>query len=117
MTVTAIIAFLFIFSFVVWQYIFSIYETRVEVIPDKVIVGDTAVVRLIPLNSFGKKAPLRKIEEKVKIAEGAENIEVLPTGSKTDFNFKGVHQGKITLYVSSEFSLETNLIKIDILSN
>jgi len=72
MTVAVIITVFLLLSFFGWQYVFSIYEVKVAVVPEKVSVGDRVSVRLIPLNSFGKKAPFRKVVEEVKVVEKGE---------------------------------------------
>ncbi len=114
MTGAVIITVLLLLSFFGWQYVFSIYEVKVAVVPEKVSVGDRVSVRLSPLNSFGKKAPFRKVQEEVKIVKGAENIEVLPETTSEDFSFRAVLPGEVELHVASEVSLETNLVKINI---
>ncbi len=110
----AVIIVLILLSFFGWQYVFSIYEVKVAAVPGKVSVGDKVSVRLIPLNSFGKKAPFRKVPEEVKVVKGAENIEVLPEVTSGNFSFRAVRQGEVELHVSSDVSLETNLIKINV---
>ena len=114
MTVAVIITVFLLLSFFGWQYVFSIYEVKVAVVPEKVSVGDRVSVRLIPLNSFGKKAPFRKVVEEVKVVEGTENIDVLPETTSGNFSFRAVSQGKVELHISSGVSLETNLVKINI---
>lgn len=65
---------LLILLFLSWFYIFNIYEVKIVLNQADLL---TYEILLIPLNSFGKKAPLRYVECPYEVANGKENIEFI----------------------------------------
>lgn len=65
--------------FFLFGYLFNIYEAEVRV-SVKRLYADSAsesVITIVPLNSFGKQTPWRKLGGTFEITEGAALVEVL----------------------------------------
>lgn len=66
-------------ALVLFNYVFSIYETKFDVTRD-VLYADgaaTATITATPINAWGFKAPFRKGMTKYIIEEGADKVDVL----------------------------------------
>ncbi len=113
MTWILLISVLFIASFVIWQYVFSIYEVKVVVKPQKISLGDLFTVNVVPLNSFGNKAPLRNCESSLSIIKGENSVKLIEE-KKGLFSFRAVSSGKVVFHINSKFSLETNSVELEI---
>jgi hypothetical protein len=112
--IASILFVLFVLSFFAWQYIFSIYEVTVSVSSRNVNTGDKVTIKAIPINSFGKVPPLRKLDCKFEFVEGRNLIQSTKENSSSSITFTATSPGKVVLHVSSPLSLEKNLVEISI---
>ncbi len=62
---------LLILLFLSWFYIFNIYEVKIDLHEPSSLNYE---LELIPLNSLGKKAPMRNVEFSYTIIDGEDNI-------------------------------------------
>ena len=111
----------FIVVLLVFQYVFSIYEVTYS-LDHKVIFADyksTVTIRVIPVNSFGWKAPFRTSSTSFEIKEGNELVDIIVEDSKTGlFTLRAKNKpGKVVIYINSEHSLLPSTIEITIESN
>lgn len=111
-----IIGIAIIFAF--WHYVINIYEVKIVAAPEYLIPDgkSTTVVRAIPINAFGFKAPFRKSPAKFEIIEGKELINIISENDK-----EGVleiqakeKEGNVSIQLKSEFSLMPTIIEIPI---
>ncbi|VAX25808.1 hypothetical protein MNBD_IGNAVI01-2878 [hydrothermal vent metagenome] len=104
-----------------WLYLFNIYEVKVVVSPEYLLTGNNAevTVNVIPVNSFGGKAPLRNVKAKFQIEKGEEIIRSFTINS--DSNLATIKPngkvGKIILIVESDFGLFPTRIEIPVVEN
>lgn len=77
------------------QYIFNIYEVIIKVEPDLLYADNQSKVELqiVPLNSLGWKAPLRKSPADFEIIEGESLVET---------EYLNNDEGKLILKAKSE---------------
>lgn len=108
-------------GFFSWHYLFSIYETRYEIMPEMLYADSEsiAVIKSVPLNALGNRAPLRDGEAEYEIIEGYDLVEVVENDSE-----KGVLKlraldkaGIVKIRAVSPNSLLPALIEIPVLPN
>ncbi len=110
-----------IITLLAYMYLFNIYETEISVTPKELFADNHSIVviRVIPLNSFGKRIPFRKVPAEFEIIEGKdqvtveklnrdEGILVLKAGAKT---------GEVSIIVKSEKSLLPSYVLIQVKPN
>jgi len=104
-----------------WLYLFNIYEVKVVVSPEYVLANDNSevTVSVIPVNSFGTKAPLRNVKAKFQIKHGKELIEKLTVNSDSNIAVIKTYGkvGKIILKVEAELGLFPTRIEIPVVKN
>jgi len=109
------------FGILAWLYLFNIYEVKVVVEPEYVLIGSNSevIVIVIPVNSFGTKAPLRNVKAKFKIEQGKELVENLTVNSDSNLAIIKTYGkvGKIILNVEAELGLFPTQVEIPIVEN
>ncbi len=117
MTILLFFAAAFIAAFFLWQYVFSVYETKAKLAPHKTayFIGENVSLRVEPLNSFGKCAPLRKVTANIEITKGKDLISVKRL-SEDEFELKTLAEGTAEIEVESRFSRQKEILKIKIVS-
>lgn len=121
-TIVVLAVFLIIvLTFVLWQYLFSIYEVSFKV-SETVLYADSrsiAKIEAVPLNALGHKAPFRVSPSVFEFQEGKDLVDIVG-----NYPEKGViilrakdKPGKIVLSVKTKFSLWPTLIEIIIRPN
>ncbi len=106
-----------IVGFILWQYIFNIYEVSVKSNKQKIYTDEKSLIKIkaFPLNAWGFRTPLREISADFEIMEGAELVEIVEkTANKFRLRSKGI-PGKVTVKMESNRSLKTTLVEISIL--
>lgn len=105
----------------IYQYIFGIYEVTYSVDHRKIFADNqsTATITVVPVNSFGWKAPLRSSPAKFRIVEGADLVEIIQNSpEKGFFSIKAKDKpGKVIIWVKSIHSLLPSEIEIIIEPN
>ena len=116
-----IIAGTFIFLIIIFSflYIFNVYEVTYSVIPRNLYADSksTVTISIKPVNAFGWKTPFRNATANLIIKNGKELIDIL----SEDIN-KGIlilraknKQGKIIVYIKSDYALLPSTLEINIL--
>jgi len=117
-----IIALLILISgFLLYQYVFSIYEVTFNLRPNRLFADNKSnlVIEAIPLNSFGWRAPFRNSPSEFTIIEGADLIEVVFIDAvKGTIKIKAKDKpGKVAITIKPKFSLFPSTIEIIIEPN
>lgn len=104
-----------------WHYIFSIYETRYEIMPETLYADSESITLItsVPLNSFGKRAPFRDGEAEYEIIEGYDLVEIIENDhGKGILKLRALDRsGIVKIRAISPKSLLPALIEIPILPN
>ena len=111
---------LFLAAFILYYFIFNIYEIEVTVRP-KIVFADPSreiQIEIKPINALGWKVPFRTAKGKFKIVEGNNIVEIIKV--KEDVGMfilrsKGI-EGTVGIYIESEFSLFPSYVEIHLLS-
>ena len=115
------VLFLLIVSFCLWQYVFNIYEVEIGLEPKELFADDTSTltVKVIPINSFGKRAPLRTVECIFQIIEGKELVDIIEQNQSVgEIIFKAKSNiGKLVLKIRTGYSVAPMLVEINIQKN
>lgn len=99
-----------------WFYLLNIYETRISVNPKSLTtnLNSKVVVKVVPLNSFGKRALLRNISARFEIISGASLVNVVE-GNADKIILQSIGQlGKIEILVTPMIGLFPSKIEIEI---
>lgn len=91
----------------VWNYIFSIYEIDYKVNPNFLVADGSSIceIVIVPVNSFGWKAPFRNVEVNYQIVEGSRLIEIVESDKTGTIKIKAKDKpGKVLLKVNSKYS-------------
>ncbi len=117
MTILLFFAAAFIAAFFLWQYVFSVYETKAKLTPHKTayFIGEEVSLRLEALNSSGKRAPYRKAKASAEIIRG-KNLISIKRCAENEFKLKTLAEGTAEIEIASEFSREKEIVKIKIVS-
>jgi len=115
------IVFLLLVSFLFYKYFINIYETTVEVEPEKLFADNqsSVIVSVISLNALGWKALFRNSPAEFEIIEGESLTEIQFTDSingKLILKAKS-ETGKIIIKIKSEYSLFPMIVEIPIYPN
>src|SRR5690606_37611072 len=117
---TVIILSLIIF-FLFYQYFVKIYETTVNVEPDKLFADNqsTIIISVIPLNGFGWKALFRNSPAEFEIQEGKNLVEIVKYDSENGkLILKAKSEtGKVVVKIKTKFSLLPMVAEIFIYPN
>ncbi len=104
-----------------WLYLFNIYEVKVIVLPEYLLVDDKSKIeiRVIPLNSFGGKAAFREVKAKFTIEEGEEIIKsfVVNSDSNKAFFESNGKLGTMVVLVEADYGLFPTRIEIPVVEN
>jgi len=107
-------------GFTLHYFIFSIYEVNIVVKP-KVVFADPSTeikVTAIPINAMGWDVPFRTVKARFKILEGTGLVTIKIVNEKDGFillQSTGT-EGKVGIYIDSEYSLFPSYIEVQILS-
>jgi hypothetical protein len=116
-----LILIVFIVGFSSYHYIFSIYEITYKVTPDKLYADNnsTLIIEVVPINSFGWKAPFRKTFSEFTINEGKDLVEVIfQDNSNGILRIRAKEKpGKVSITIKSNYSLLPSTIEIIIEPN
>ena len=108
-------------GFSLCHYLFSIYEVTYKITPDKLYADNTStlVIEVIPLNSFGWRAPFRKAPAEFMINEGQNLVEIISNNQSIGvLKLKAKEKsGKISVTIKSKYSLFPSTIEIFIEPN
>ena len=117
-TILLVITLLLALILFLWLYLFNIYEVKVIVSPEYFLVDDKSKIeiRVVPLNSFGRKAAFREVKAKFTIEEGEEIIESFNVSSNSNKAFieSNGNLGTIVVLVEADFGLFPTRIEIPV---
>lgn len=104
-----------------YQYLFSIYEVEISVEPGALYADNKSVclIKTIPLNSFGVKAPLRKASAAFEIKEGRDLIEITELDEINGIlKIKATEKtGTVIIYIKPEKAILPSSVEIKIFPN
>ena len=111
---------LFLAGFILYYFIFNIYEIEVTVSP-KIVFADPSCeiqIEIKPINALGWKVPFRTETGNFKIVKGINIVEIIKV--KEDVGMfilrsKGI-EGIVGIYIESDFSLFPTYVEISLLS-
>ena len=116
-----VLLFLLIISFLLYQYVFGIYEVTYNVTPEKLFADNqsTVTIKAIPINSFGWKAPLRNVYATFEITEGSDLINIISEkqAEGTLILQAKNRTGKVVVLIHSKYALLPSSIEITIYPN
>lgn len=91
------------------MYLFEIYEVRAEFSKTNITAGDQQelVLKVIPLNAFGFKAPFRSVPATVEITSGSDlaTFDDITSESGIFIFHSGWRSGTVEIKISSKYSL------------
>lgn len=92
------------------MYLLNIYEVRIKLVDNK----DSRYhkIEIVPLNSFGFKAPLRKVDYEVTIKEGADNISEMIREENQILLLLADEERKVKLSVITEKTQNKTIIQL-----
>jgi hypothetical protein len=116
-----LILIVFVAGFSSYHYIFSIYEVTYKITPDKLYADNNSalIIEVVPINSFGWKAPFRKTFSEFTINEGKDLVEVIfQDNSNGILRIRAKEKpGKVSITIKSNYSLLPSTIEIIIEPN
>lgn len=120
-TTLVIVALLLLSALFLWLYLFNIYEVKVIVSHEYLLVHERSKieVEVIPLNSLGRKAAFRKVKAKFTVEEGEELIENIIVNS---YSNKALIKpngklGNIVILVEADYGLFPTRVEIPVIEN
>lgn len=112
---------LLIAALFIYQYVFGIYEVIYSVDHKKLFADNqsTTTIKVVPVNSFGWKAPFRTSSANFQITEGSELVEIIQLDKENGLiSIKAKDKpGKVIIRIKSEHSLLPSEIEIIIEPN
>ena len=121
LAILVIIILIAIIGLASYSYIFKIYETKVETSAQSLFADNnsTVIISVVPVNSFGWKAPFRKSKAAFEIREGKELVDIVSEddSSGTLILHAKYKTGKVIVYVKPELALLPTLVEINIYPN
>jgi hypothetical protein len=116
-----IIPVVLILGFLLYQYLFKVYEAVAEVEPAELFADNQSTVEIIviPLNSFGWKVPFRSSPSEFEIIEGKSLVEIKLMNreeGKMILSAKS-ETGKVVVRIKSRYSLLPMIVEIPIHPN
>ncbi|MBE2280821.1 MAG: hypothetical protein IAE91_10545 [Ignavibacteriaceae bacterium] len=108
-------------GYLTYLYVFSIYEVKIEVSRNKIYTDGESytLITVVPINSFGNRAPGRSVNVDFQITEGADLAEI----DKSNLN-KGIivlkaksKPGKVIILVKPDLAVFPTYVEILILPN
>lgn len=109
---------LFLVGFILYYFIFNIYEIEVTVSP-KIVFADPSCeiqIEIKPINALGWKVPFRTATGKFKIVKGNNIVEIIKV--KEDVGMfilrsRGI-EGIVGIYIESVFSLFPSYVEVSL---
>jgi hypothetical protein len=100
------------------HFIFSIYEVNIVVYPEVVFADPSTEIKVIvkPINAMGLDVPFRTVKAKFNILDGDDLIIIKSVDEDNGFillQSTGT-EGKVGIYIESEFSLLPSYIEVKI---
>jgi len=106
-------------GFSLHYFIFSIYEVYIVVKPKEVFADPSSEIKVIakPINAMGWEVPFRTVKAKFKIIEGNNLVIIKLVDEENGFILLQSigTEGKIGIYIDSEYSLFPSYIEVQIL--
>ncbi|MFB3057697.1 MAG: hypothetical protein ACE1ZQ_11120 [Ignavibacteriaceae bacterium] len=110
---------LFLAGFILHYFIFSIYEVKIVVKPNEVFADPSSVIKVTanPINAMGWEVPFRTVKAKFKILEGNNLVTIKLVDEENGIILLQSigTEGKVGIYVDSEYSLFPSYIVVQIL--
>ncbi len=107
-------------GFILYYFIFNIYEIEVTVSPKMVFADPSCEIQIEikPINAMGWKVPFRTATGKFKIVKGNNIVEIIKV--KEDIGMfilrsKGI-EGIVGIYIESDFSLFPSYVEVSLQS-
>lgn len=120
-TLILILSISLLIVFLVYHYVFNIYETTVQVEPENLFAGSKSTIRItvLPINALGFKVPFRNIYSKFDITEGKELVNIVKEDNQNgSLSLKAKNgTGKVVVIIHSGYSLLPSLVEINIYPN
>lgn len=117
--ITVLLIILFIFLFMA-LYVVNIYGDLIEKEPENLFAdpASTITIRVVPINAFGWKIPLRKSKAEFLFIEGSNLVDIVEENKNEGYIILRslAVPGRIELKVKSEFTLVPTLVVIEILT-
>jgi hypothetical protein len=106
-------------GFILHYFIFSIYEVKIVVNPSEVFADPSTEIKVTvkPINAMGWEIPFRTVKAKFKILEGNDLVIIKLVDEENGFillQSVGT-EGKVGIYIDSEYFLFPSYIEIQIL--
>ena len=111
---------LFLIGFILYYFIFNIYEIEVTVSP-KIVFADPSCeiqIEIKPINALGWKVPFRTATGKFKIVKGNNIVEIIKVKENVGvfiLRSKGM-EGIVGIYIESDFSLFPSYVEVSLQS-
>ena len=106
-------------GFILHYFIFSIYEVNIVVEPKEVFADPSSEIKVTakPINAMGWEVPFRTVKAKFKILEGIDLVTIKLVDEDNGFILLQSigTEGKIGIYIDSEYSLFPSYIEVQIL--
>jgi hypothetical protein len=107
-------------GFILHYFIFSFYKVKIVVKPSEVFADPSTEIKVTakPINAMGWEVPLRTVKTKFKILEGNNLVTIKLADVENGFillQSTGT-EGKVGIYIDSEYSLFPSYIEVQILS-
>lgn len=101
----------------IWFYLFNIYETKILVHPKYLTTNiDSKIeIKVIPLNSFGRRALFRNIITRFELVSGESLVKITESVSDKIILQSLGQIGKVDILVTPEFGLFPSKIEIEII--
>ena len=119
--VVALFFITFILIFLIYHFVFSIYEVTYKTGSNRIYADNESVVEInaIPVNSFGVRAPFRKVYAGFIIKEGAELVEVIKKDEETGKIIlkSKAKTGIVIIHINSKYAILPTEIQINIIPN
>ena len=112
----AIISIVIFLSFISWMYVFNIYEIDIEIDRQTLFANgvSSSVIELVPMNSFGMKAPFRNVSSKISFINGKELVDVIYQSRNRIVLKSKCDTGRVELKIESEYLLYPNKYDFEI---
>lgn len=106
-------------GFILHYFILSIYEVKIVVAPKEVFAVPSTEIKVTakPINAMGWEVPFRTVKTKFKILEGNDLVIIKLVDEENGFILLQSigTEGKVGIYIDSEYSLFPSYIEVQIL--
>ncbi|HED08589.1 MAG TPA: hypothetical protein ENI57_10775 [Ignavibacteria bacterium] len=107
---------IFIIVYVIHLYVYSIYEVTAVAKPGTLHSDNNSktIIRVIPINSLGKKAPFRSVPVCFNLIEGKNLVSIEYKNNKKGITVLKVKDkpGIVKIEITSKYSLFPNIVEI-----